>query len=210
MKSNILFAISLILLLTAFTHAQGINVPQSIAVSNDGSIYVLGNTLRPDGASEVYVLAVDGSGKLLGSAVSGSRHSLAGGISVPGGSVLLGSMEARSETDNELLVLGYDRSQLVGVNRLPMPDQYTMSAIWPNPVIDGGEAAVDISISEEGRVLIDLFEAKGNVVARIMDTQLSPGSYTARFETRTLPNGTYFCVLNANGVKKIQKVAIIR
>jgi len=47
-------------------------------------------------------------------------------------------------------------------------------------------------------------------VARIMDTQLSSGSYTARFETRTLPNGTYFCVLNANCVKKIQKVAILR
>jgi hypothetical protein len=210
MKAMGILTIGLLLLLPALTKAQGICVPQYLSVAEDGSIYVLGNTLRPDGGSEIYVIAVDGSGSLQGAALSGSTHSLASGISLLGSSVVVGTTEVHTQTDHEIIVLGYDQSRLVGVNGTPAPTQYTMSAIWPNPVTDGREAAFDIGIASECRVVIDLFKAKGNVVGRIMDTHLSPGMYTARFDTRALPNGTYFCVFTANGVNKVHKVAILR
>ncbi|MFA6233215.1 MAG: hypothetical protein WC824_03365 [Bacteroidota bacterium] len=209
MKIFGMIVIGVVLLFPTPSRAQGINLPQSLIVADDSIIYVPGNTLRPDGGSEIHVIAVDGSGRMQSAALSGSTHSLAADIDMLGSTIVVGTTEVRSETDHEMNVIGYDRSRLVGVSGPPVPEQITMSAIWPNPVTDGREAAVDIGIASECRVTLELFAAKGSVLARIMDTHLQPGMYTARFDTRTLPNGTYFCVFTAGGVKKIQKLSVV-
>ncbi len=210
MKKTGMLIIAVTFFLCAPAAAQGINVPQSLTVGEDGMIYVAGNTLRPDGGAEIYVIAVDPDGKMQGAALTGNSHSLAAGMGLLRKSVVVCATELRSETDQEIYAIGYDLARLVGNSDLAVPSQFTMSPIWPNPASAGVEAAVDLGIAAESRVTIDLYQTKGNVVARIMDTNLSPGMYTARFDTRTLPNGTYFCMMNANGVKKIQKLAVVR
>lgn len=210
MKHIHIFAIAIALLLPAAMQAQGVNVPRSMTVADDGNIFVAGNTLRPDGTSEVYLLSLDRNGELQGAALSRGTHSLASEAAILGNTIAIGATDVQSKTDQEMHVLGFDRSRIANELEAPLPNECSMSGIWPNPIHGGREASIDISIGSPSRVLIDLYAAKGNVVVRLIDTHLRSGQYTAHFETKSLPNGTYFCMLTANGVIKMQKVEILR
>ncbi|MBR9977491.1 MAG: T9SS type A sorting domain-containing protein [Bacteroidetes bacterium] len=203
------FACTGVLAFTVDALSQGMNVPHALTVGDDGIIYVLANSLRSDGTAEIHVLALDSAGNPQGSALHGGTRILAADIATLDEWILVAATEVRETQIHDMLLIGYARARLVHIAALPVADECTMSAIWPNPVLDGNEASIDISIPADCRVRIDIHSATGNVVARILDTQLTPGIYTIRFDAPVLPQGLYYCLLDSGTVRHLRKFVVL-
>ena len=63
--------------------------------------------------------------------------------------------------------------------------------VKPNPV-SGGIVHFEYVITHQGMVSIILYDELGREAARVIDRRLQPaGAYTAEFDARGLPSGSY-------------------
>ena len=198
------------MLLPVSSSSQGINVPQALTVGSDGIVYVAAQSLRAGGDSEIYIIAVDGSGSMQGSGIFGNGQTHAAGILAGPGDIRIGATEILPGGGHEMQVIAFDRSSLVWVEHPPAPSDLSMSPIWPNPVFDSRTASLELNVRNSCHVRIDLLEVNGRITARMMDNELTPGLYTVRFDAPALPAGVYFCMLFADNVRLMQKLIVLR
>lgn len=210
MKQVILLAIGVAMLLPALCASQGINLPRAVTVGSDGTVYSASNTLHASGAMEIDVVAIDGGGSIQGSATVGGAHMLASGIVTAGAAVVVGATEIHGERDHDIVVMDFDRAELVRVNPPPAPLSLEISPVRPNPTGRGRGAEIELMVRTECHVTIDLYQAAGAVFARIIDTRFSPGQHTVHIDATALPAGAYFCMLSADGARAVQKFIVLR
>lgn len=204
------FSVAATVLLPVFLLSQGLNVPQSLAVGSDGSIYVAAQSLRTGGDCEIYVIAVDGNGRMQGSGIIGKKQMLVGGILAASQSIRVGTTECRGDGDHELQVIDFDRAALVWVEPPTATGDLSLSPIWPNPVYDSTTASLELNVRNTCHVRIDLHDVNGRITARMMDNGLTPGLYTARINAPALPAGMYYCTLFADNVRLMRKLIVLR
>ncbi|MBS1561946.1 MAG: T9SS type A sorting domain-containing protein [Bacteroidetes bacterium] len=89
----------------------------------------------------------------------------------------------------------------VGTNALTV-------AVAPNPVAQ--TAAVNYTVVNNGRVTLGLYNAVGELVATIVDTDMTMGIYSADLNAAALPAGRYIVKLNNGGNVFTSSVTIVR
>jgi len=89
----------------------------------------------------------------------------------------------------------------VGTNALTV-------AVAPNPVAQ--TAAVNYTVVNNGRVTLGLYNAVGELVATIVDTDMTMGMYSADLNAAALPAGRYIVKLNNGGNVFTSSVTIVR
>jgi photosystem II stability/assembly factor-like uncharacterized protein len=81
--------------------------------------------------------------------------------------------------------------------------------VYPNPF--ASITNIDFMISENCLVSISLFDIFGKEAAKVVQLQsYDKGMYKMTYDGSQLPNGIYYCILNANDKKYVSKVVITK
>ncbi|MBS1903691.1 MAG: DUF1501 domain-containing protein [Bacteroidetes bacterium] len=92
------------------------------------------------------------------------------------------------------------------VSRLSSP-QFILHQNYPNPVRETTEIGFDLAAGT--RVLLELFDARGEHVATLSDGYHGAGSYRVMFDAGRLSSGTYYYRLDAGGMVETKSMTII-
>ncbi|MBS1911927.1 MAG: hypothetical protein JST22_08080 [Bacteroidetes bacterium] len=68
-----------------------------------------------------------------------------------------------------------------------------LKSVRPNPATD--ELTIGYELTERGRTQLMLADEAGRIIRTLEDRETMPGTYEARCDLRTLPTGTYTCLL---------------
>jgi hypothetical protein len=78
----------------------------------------------------------------------------------------------------------------------------------PNPVTD--VSIVDFSLLERGYTTLTLVNTMGQVVKRLLDTRMEPGTYSLEVEASSLPTGVYFYILQTPTERITRRLEVVR
>ncbi|KPL18982.1 MAG: hypothetical protein AMJ92_05285 [candidate division Zixibacteria bacterium SM23_81] len=94
-----------------------------------------------------------------------------------------------------------------------IPQAIYLSHNYPNPF--NASTQISYSISREARVLLAIYNVRGQQVAILLDKEQSPGTYQATWDGRDAfgnqtASGIYFCHLRANELSQTRKMLLLR
>ncbi|MGB3477763.1 MAG: T9SS type A sorting domain-containing protein [bacterium] len=86
---------------------------------------------------------------------------------------------------------------------------------FPNPFSVRGKVNISYSISKKMKVKLDIYDAAGRLMKTLVDGVEEPGSKLVEWHSRTddgstIPNGVYFCRLEAEGISQTRKLVVLR
>ncbi len=93
-------------------------------------------------------------------------------------------------------------------NYCSRPDAVRVLKTWPNPV--RGELAIRYHLSGKTDVRLFLYDASGRLVLKLADEHQDPGTYLKSFTLPDLPQGVYFITLDADNVRKTEKIILMK
>lgn len=89
------------------------------------------------------------------------------------------------------------------------PDDFTISNAYPNPF--NPVTGIDLLVSKSSIVSASLYNILGEEVFRIMDNKLmESGTHKLKIDAGTLNSGIYILSVTGNGIKKSQKVMLLK
>jgi hypothetical protein len=77
----------------------------------------------------------------------------------------------------------------------------------PNPF--NQSSSIDFIIENEGHYKIEVYDLFGNLLATLLDKNLTEGVYTVVFDRANLPAGTYFYSLISSRSRQTKRMIII-
>jgi hypothetical protein len=80
--------------------------------------------------------------------------------------------------------------------------------VYPNPV--GNHAKFSYRLSEPSQVKLNVYNIAGQLVQSLDRGLQASGSYVINWEVKGVPNGTYFCRLQAGPSQIIKRILIVR
>ncbi|MGH1366239.1 MAG: T9SS type A sorting domain-containing protein [Calditrichia bacterium] len=86
--------------------------------------------------------------------------------------------------------------------------EFQLSQNYPNPF--NPTTNIRFSLGNSGHASLIVYDLLGKEVARIVDEQLAAGSYVADWNATSLPSGTYFYTLTANGQRQSRKLMLLK
>lgn len=89
-----------------------------------------------------------------------------------------------------------------------VPTQYALSQNYPNPF--NPATLIEYSLPHAGKVRLQVFDLLGKEVASLVDEQQGAGTYRARFDGSSLPSGSYFYRLQADGFSQTKKFLLVK
>ncbi len=90
------------------------------------------------------------------------------------------------------------------------PSLFTMSRIYPNPVVSTGPSLVSWAMPSREHVSLKVFDVQGRLVRTVVDETMSPGRYSAQIHTRGLPSGVYLYRMQAGVYENTQKFMVVK
>ncbi len=100
------------------------------------------------------------------------------------------------------------RQGSLGIPPVRPPVVSLISSIYPNPAANAAE--VEFSLKQSARVSIRLNDLSGREVAEICSGIRSAGEHKVVVDVSDIPEGIYFCRLEANGWVETRKLVICR
>jgi len=89
-----------------------------------------------------------------------------------------------------------------------VPTTFSLSQNYPNPF--NPSTTLDYSISKSSHVVLQVFNVLGQSVARLVDKELTPGSYKTTFDASSLSSGVYFYTLRAGNFVQTKKMILMK
>lgn len=80
--------------------------------------------------------------------------------------------------------------------------------VTPNPL--SSSATISYSLENEGQVMIQVFNLKGEAVATLMNGTQVSGQHTVNFEASNLPNGFYYLSVQTSNERITEQMVIMR
>ena len=91
---------------------------------------------------------------------------------------------------------------------LDIPKTLNLYQNYPNPF--NPSTNIQFSIPKTSTVSLTIFNAIGQKVATLVDSQLSPGTYTMTWDASRVSSGVYFYQLNSNGNVQTKQMLLIK
>jgi len=79
---------------------------------------------------------------------------------------------------------------------------------YPNPF--NSECKIGFSLPEESRVTIEVFDALGRKVVKLLDKTLSAGEHSVTFDAADLSSGTYFYKMTAGRFSQTKQMVLVK
>jgi hypothetical protein len=89
-----------------------------------------------------------------------------------------------------------------------IPEAFSLSQNYPNPF--NPSTTLQYSIARKGHVVLDVFNVLGQSVARLVDGELSAGTYRTTFDASHLSSGVYLYRLQAGDFVQTQKMVLMK
>lgn len=98
----------------------------------------------------------------------------------------------------------------IGVQQISssVPENYFLKQNYPNPF--NPSTTIEFSIPKRENVKIIIYDALGNEVSTLTNSQLEPGSYNVSFDGTNFASGIYFYQLQTNGFSTSKKMIIAK
>lgn len=86
--------------------------------------------------------------------------------------------------------------------------EYALYQNFPNPF--NPETSIAFDLVEAGRVHVAVYNVVGQLVAKIVDGNMSAGHHSVTFDAGSLPSGLYLYKMEANGFSAQKKMVLMR
>ncbi|MBU0690331.1 T9SS type A sorting domain-containing protein [bacterium] len=90
---------------------------------------------------------------------------------------------------------------------IPQPSSFILSA-YPNPF--NPFTTIRFSMPEAGRVSLDVFNIRGQLVESLLEQPMTAGEYSVTFDGSALPSGVYFANLTTTGQTAAHKLLLLK
>jgi hypothetical protein len=108
----------------------------------------------------------------------------------------------------------YGDTSLTGINQIgiEVPSSYSLSQNYPNPFNPATKIRFDIPGGERitDNVQLIIYDILGREVAKLVNEQLAPGTYSVDFDGTNFPSGIYFYRLIAGNYNEIKKMLLLK
>ncbi len=186
-----------------------------IAVDDDGDIYVTGKFKKAD---DNYLMATvkyssSGSQKWVKKYNVSGKVSEGRNIFVDGsGNIIIGGMSDQSGSGHgwheQFLVVKYTQSRYVIVNRVGIPNTFSLSQNYPNPF--NPVTKISFSIPNNSYTKLTVYDISGKLVAELVNGELDAGTYNIDFDASHLASGTYFYRIETGSFTEVKKMILIK
>ena len=89
-----------------------------------------------------------------------------------------------------------------------IPASFELSQNYPNPF--NPTTTLEYSISKSSNITLEVFNVLGQSVARLVDGNLTPGTYKTTFDASKLSSGVYLYQLKANDFVQTRKMVLMK
>lgn len=90
----------------------------------------------------------------------------------------------------------------------PLPTEFSLTSIYPNPFNAQLNIAYDVSTTMD--VTLELFDLTGRLVSTLVDAQLTAGSHTAHWDGSTMTSGIYLVRLKSEERTLTRKIVLTK
>ncbi len=111
--------------------------------------------------------------------------------------LVAGAGEAGILASTDGMIERYEKAVLAVEQTGDVPTKFALEQNYPNPF--NPSTTIPFSVTSSSPVTLTVFDVLGRQVERIVNETLSAGSYTATFESQSLPSGAYYYTLTADG-----------
>jgi len=98
-------------------------------------------------------------------------------------------------------------SNIVNVS-YDLPAEFVLNQNYPNPF--NPTTTISYFVPKESFVSIKVYDFLGREVTTLVNEMKSTGSYELAFDASSLPSGTYFCTMNADGYSHTTKMVLLK
>lgn len=99
-------------------------------------------------------------------------------------------------------------SQLTAASETIIPETVTLRPNYPNPF--NPETTISYALPQATQATLKVLNLAGQEVATLVDRYQERGIYHVTFNARKLPSGVYFAVLQADGVRQVQRMLLTK
>ncbi len=185
--------------LDKYTLSYGLN--DGVAAGNQNLRVALADSLRSTwtgaGPSTSYTTALDSLPRLFTSD-STARTLLNGGASIH---AALARVAGTSENSLE-----GSPSSVEQVSDIPQT--FALEQNYPNPF--NPSTTLEFSIPKSGHALLEVFNVRGQPVAKLVDSELTAGTYRTAFDASKLSSGVYLYRLQVGGFVLARKMVLVK
>jgi hypothetical protein len=102
------------------------------------------------------------------------------------------------------------------ISKIPsIPKRLELSPNYPNPFNQETFFHVSIPEMQDNKILLVIYNLRGQVVRTLLDGNYEPGNYTVRWDGMDekgclVTSGEYFCILKAGGERIVRKLILLR
>jgi hypothetical protein len=94
-----------------------------------------------------------------------------------------------------------------------VPTAFALAGNYPNPF--NPMTTIRFDVPRTGRVTVDVYDVRGQRIARLVDGEVAPGRHTVVWDGRdrhgrTVSSGVYFSRLEAEGVTKTDRMVLMK
>ena len=121
----------------------------------------------------------------------------------------LGGVDAEGNPDPDSVPQWVDVTLVTGVedDEVSGP-QFTLDQNYPNPV--RGETTIRFNAPRASTVHLNVYNVLGQRIATLADGDVEAGTHTLRLDGNAFASGVYFYVLEAEDVRLVQRMVVVR
>jgi len=101
-----------------------------------------------------------------------------------------------------------DAGSGTGIHSPEEIENFLLNQCYPNPARE--ETRIDFKIPWNGHVNLQVFNLSGQMISKLVDSDLTEGEHTRLWNVRNISAGTYYLHLESNGIIIIQKLIVIK
>ena len=119
----------------------------------------------------------------------------------------MGGLKNKTVWLDSVIVVDENKASFDG-SGLVTPGSFELYQNYPNPF--NPTTTIRFELPERAQVTLQVFDLRGRLISRLVETICDVGSHSVGFSTAELPSGTYFYRLEAGDFKEIRKMLLLR
>ena len=184
----------------------------SVSMSSDGNIAIVGGYADNGNAGGTWVFTRSGGvwsqqGSKLVGAGSSTPASQGNSVSLSSDATTL-LVGGPGDNSGAGAVWVYINSALVSVSDTEQPVALMLDQNYPNPFHRA--TVIRYTLPTASRATLKIYDVLGHEVSTLLNAEMKPGRYMARWDGAALASGVYFCRLQAGNVIESRKFMLLK
>ena len=115
-----------------------------------------------------------------------------------------------NDPETHSMSMPVDLVYVLGAEDKQLPISYALYPTYPNPFNPSTTIRFDVPESLNKNVILNVFDVRGRLVEKILDKELTPGSYAMQWNAKSKSSGVYFLRMDAEKYTKTYKMILMK